>query len=61
MKYLVIETTGFQVPEVFKPLYLGESKTQAKNVMFNQDKGIFALFEWFDLGKRWVFKSRLSV
>lgn len=60
MKYLVIETNNMQVPEIFKPLYLGESKIQAKKALLSQVNGSFALFEWYDLGKRWVFKSKVS-
>lgn len=60
MKYLVIETTKPIVPEIFSPLYLGDSLRKARQSLLSANADSVGLFEWYDLGKRYVIKQAIG-
>ena len=61
MKYLVIETDKPIVPEVFYPLYIGDSLRKARQSLLSASADSVGLFEWYDLGKRYVIKQVIGI
>lgn len=57
MKYLVIETDKPVVPEIFSPLYLGDSLSKARKALVSIDADSVGLFEWYELGNCYVIKA----
>jgi hypothetical protein len=61
MKYLVIETDKPTVPEIFSPLYIGDSLRKARQSLLSADADSVGLFEWYELGQHYVIKSAIGM